>query len=124
MLCCFLFFTEQEVVEWTVNVTDAAPGPVTISIVDGNPPNVMPGEAFLLQWPWLAEHCSLGISSMGTSSAGAAVAEAQKCCRSELEQLATPAAHLSALALAARMHQVASAPHAIPCSDQAVERRG
>lgn len=45
---------EQEVVEWTVNVTDVAPGPVTVAIVDGNPPNVQPGEtrwAVSSAWP-------------------------------------------------------------------------
>lgn len=56
-----------------MNVTDAAPGPLTISIVDGNPPNVMPGEPFLAAVAVLAEHCSLGTSSMGTSSAGVAI---------------------------------------------------
>jgi len=38
----FCHFT-QELVQWAVNATDVAPGPVSIAIVDGNPPNVKPG---------------------------------------------------------------------------------
>ncbi|PRW59745.1 aminocarboxymuconate-semialdehyde decarboxylase [Chlorella sorokiniana] len=33
-------FEHAEEVHWTVNATDVAAGPVTIAIVDGNPPNV------------------------------------------------------------------------------------
>lgn len=35
-------FEHEGVVEWTVNVTDVAPGPVSIAIVDGHPPNAKP----------------------------------------------------------------------------------